>query len=529
MLKVSFSHFCVMVKHLLEEEFEFAHRFPLLIPLHDLCTTSNGKRCVVGTSSHHSTKVKTLITSRIAELYGLTIACMAQFLMSDTTPSARKISKLFYNAVQLDCTMHVLNVCQVYCLGMRKNVYIIDPETNIPVKQLRVCTPGAPFQKRIGRLTKVQQLYELPNRSPFVDCDTRVAFTVTLYQRTIENYAASKAYFQHCEVYDDPDVSEVIVGRLTTVGGARGSDGSVADLALIEAQHSGQVFSQLVVLLKFAADRLHSRNYWLCDLNAIRTQRQTSIRFHALASTSLEQIKGQVNKRLSNLTAETIIILLLDPRAKFGVGTLTTARHTVTTDPPTSAKIDKDKVESVIEEGMRMLRENYAAVYATSSGVKGAALDSLPNLDVVPSIEDEVTICGAQVEMTPDNVLKSSLHDQADEFNEPWVNVALKQTSGGQLTAEDFIRLLLVRSGDKVCWRLEALFKHFPTIAALARIWLGRSPSNAYQETDNMRAEVQVLMRHNQRDVRRMEMMTGSVTTFQESDDTETASVIDRQ
>ncbi|KAG4233921.1 hypothetical protein PC116_g17894 [Phytophthora cactorum] len=44
-----------------------------------------------------------------------------------------------------------------------------------------------------------------------------------------------------------------------------------------------------------------------------------------------------------------------------------------------------------------------------------------------------------------------------------------------------------------------------------------------------MRAEVQVLMRHNQRDVRRMEMMTGSVTTFQESDDTETASVIDRQ
>ncbi|KAG3194999.1 hypothetical protein PC128_g8850 [Phytophthora cactorum] len=298
--------------------------------------------------------------------------------------------------------------------------------------------------------------------------------------------------------------------------------GSVADLALIEAQQSGQVFSQLVVLLKFAADRLHSRNYWLCDLNAIRTQRQTSIRFHALASTSLEQIKGQVNKRLSNLTAETIIILLLDPRAKFGVGTLTTARHTVTTDPPTSAKIDKDKVESVIEEGMRMLRENYAAVYATSSGVKGAALDSLPNLDVVPSIEDEVTICGAQVEMTPDNVLKSSLHDQADE------------TSGGQLTAEDFIRLLLVRSGDK-----------FPTIAALARIWLGRSPSNAYQEcvfstggfvmsslrtrTDNMRAEVQVLMRHNQRDVRRMEMMTGSVTTFQESDDTETASVIDRQ
>ncbi|KAG3237686.1 hypothetical protein PI124_g17338 [Phytophthora idaei] len=38
MLKVSLSRFCVMVKHLLEEGFVFAHRFPFLIPLHDLCT-----------------------------------------------------------------------------------------------------------------------------------------------------------------------------------------------------------------------------------------------------------------------------------------------------------------------------------------------------------------------------------------------------------------------------------------------------------------------------------------------------------
>ncbi|KAG3090588.1 hypothetical protein PI125_g17661 [Phytophthora idaei] len=137
MLKVSLSRFCVMVKHLLEEGFVFAHRFPFLIPLHDLCTIG----------SHHSTKVKTLITSRVADLYGLTIACMAQFLVSDTTPNTRKISKLFYDAVQLDCTMHVLNFCLVYGLGMRENVYIVDTETNIPVKQRRVCTPGAPFQK----------------------------------------------------------------------------------------------------------------------------------------------------------------------------------------------------------------------------------------------------------------------------------------------------------------------------------------------------------------------------------------------
>ncbi|KAG2815987.1 hypothetical protein PC111_g13331 [Phytophthora cactorum] len=150
MLKVSFSRFCAMMKRLLEEEFEFAHRFPFLNLLHDLCTTSNGKRSLVGSGSHNSAKVETIITLRIAELYGLAIDCMTQFLMSDTTPSARKISKLYDDTVQLDCTMHVLNLCRVYGLGVPenvKNVCIGDPETNISAKQRRVCTPGGPFQK----------------------------------------------------------------------------------------------------------------------------------------------------------------------------------------------------------------------------------------------------------------------------------------------------------------------------------------------------------------------------------------------
>ncbi|KAG2786179.1 hypothetical protein PC116_g6750 [Phytophthora cactorum] len=62
----------------------------------------------------------------------------------------------------------------------------------------------------------------------------------------------------------------------------------------------------------------------------------------------------------------------------------------------------------------------------------------------------------------------------------------------------------------------------FPSIAALARVWLGRGPSNAHQEgvfstgafvmnslrtrTENRRAEMQVLMKHNRSEIRRMEM-----------------------
>ncbi|OWZ18587.1 hypothetical protein PHMEG_0007302 [Phytophthora megakarya] len=63
----------------------------------------------------------------------------------------------------------------------------------------------------------------------------------------------------------------------------------------------------------------------------------------------------------------------------------------------------------------------------------------------------------------------------------------------------------------------------FPSIAALARVWLGRSPSNAFQErvfstrgfimsnlrtrTDNQRAEMQVLLRHNRDEIRQMERL----------------------
>ncbi|KAG3241184.1 hypothetical protein PI124_g13944 [Phytophthora idaei] len=235
------------------------------------------------------------------------------------------------------------------------------------------------------------------------------------------------AYFQHCAVYDDPDVfMKLSLADWQRLVELEAVMGSVADLALIEAQHSDQVPLELVVLLKYVADNLHSRNYWLCDLNALRTSTANTdslprigVDITVLSSddrTSLERIKVQVNKRLSNLTAEPVIIIIFDSRTKFSAGTLITPPQTATIESPKSGNVYNGKVDSLIEEGMRMLRDShrevYAAEFAASSGVKSAALNSPPNLDFVPSIEDEVTICGAQVEMTPDNVSASMLHDQ---------------------------------------------------------------------------------------------------------------------
>nr|KAE8942108.1 hypothetical protein PF009_g8138 [Phytophthora fragariae] len=62
--------------------------------------------------------------------------------------------------------------------------------------------------------------------------------------------------------------------------------------------------------------------------------------------------------------------------------------------------------------------------------------------------------------------------------------------------SEDLTPLLLVRRDGVVFWRVETFIKYanilhwfrdsgckgFSSIAALARVWLGRSPSNAFQE-----------------------------------------------
>ncbi|ETI39249.1 hypothetical protein F443_15153, partial [Phytophthora nicotianae P1569] len=102
-------------------------------------------------------------------------------------------------------------------------------------------------------------------------------------------------------------------------------------------------------------------------------------------------------------------------------------------------------------------------------------------------------------------------------------------------TSDNFTPPLLVRRNGVVCWRVEAVCEHvdilrwfrevgssrFPSVVALARIWLGRAPSDAFQEhvfstggivmsnrctrTDNYRAEMQVLLKHNQKVIKHIE------------------------
>ncbi|KAI9991368.1 hypothetical protein PInf_019049 [Phytophthora infestans] len=427
-----------------KEEFEAAYRLPFLNLLHDSCTTGNNKKGIVGTSvsfinrnwdycnlallvtvhngSHASSEVKTLMTSRIEPLYGISIADMAQFTMSDTTPSARKVSKLFEDSIPTDCTMHVLNLCLLYGMGMRENtepVYVMDSATNMQKKERRVCTVGGPFPEgarlikkvwslnnyfnspqRVERLTKLQ-FYSLPESSPIVDCDTRVASSVTLFQRTIVNYSAFRDYFRHCEKYDDPQVFDNLSeDEWELLVEMEAITGSLTDLARIEVQRSNQVESELFVLLKAAFDRLSTDKYQIYNIDAVRTPKtnenslpRREVRLSALSTNAevcVRRIKSQVAKRLPTLTAESVVILLLDPRTKFTVSDLVrpvkfaeagiAGPSTDTGDVGAAAidaviedaglstdagDVDAAAIDTVIEDGRTILQNAHREVYCS--------------------------------------------------------------------------------------------------------------------------------------------------------------------
>ncbi|KAG2847786.1 hypothetical protein PC111_g673 [Phytophthora cactorum] len=104
---------------------------------------------------------------------------------------------------------------------------------------------------------------------------------------------------------------------------------SIADLARVEVQRKELVSSKLIVLLKFASDRLNSSKFSVYDLDAPRTPTTTvgSIQRDAvaaedlgpLARTCLARMIGQVEQRIATATPATVLILLLDPSTKFSV------------------------------------------------------------------------------------------------------------------------------------------------------------------------------------------------------------------
>ncbi|KAL3658150.1 hypothetical protein V7S43_016781 [Phytophthora oleae] len=144
---------------------------------------------------------------------------MARFTLSDTASAARKVSRQFDSTLQTDCTMHALNLCIGYGIGLKENVrneYVLDPSTKLPVKKKVLVTKRGAFPEGgklirklralnnffassrsaeiIARLKQVQKFHQLHELAAMVDIDVRVASTIKLFRGSIVNYAAFQAF-----------------------------------------------------------------------------------------------------------------------------------------------------------------------------------------------------------------------------------------------------------------------------------------------------------------------------------------------
>ncbi|GMF31492.1 unnamed protein product [Phytophthora fragariaefolia] len=138
-----YAQFVERTSELLHKEHEALHKIPFLNVMHDLCT-NKAKNCIVGASGsfidhawkprhvallavtkndgHESSSVATLISGQLMTLYGLDMKKKVRFTVSDTAPAPRKISKNFDSTLLTDCTMHALNLCLGYGIGLEESV-----------------------------------------------------------------------------------------------------------------------------------------------------------------------------------------------------------------------------------------------------------------------------------------------------------------------------------------------------------------------------------------------------------------------
>ncbi|KAL3663717.1 hypothetical protein V7S43_011132 [Phytophthora oleae] len=153
-----------------------------------------------------------------------------------------------------------------------------------------------------------------------LDCDTRVAYTVKLFQRSVVNFAAFKMYFQMSDKNDDASVFQCLTDQdWLLVAEMKAIVGSVADLARVEVQRNDLVASQLNVLLKYTFDRLHSKYFMALGLDVLASATTTVATFPRCkipvkclsdpARVCIAPMKGQDMKRLATPTSETVTIL----------------------------------------------------------------------------------------------------------------------------------------------------------------------------------------------------------------------------
>ncbi|ETM41676.1 hypothetical protein L914_12568 [Phytophthora nicotianae] len=342
------------VSEILAKEFKEVFETPFLNVEHDLWTNS-AKSCIVGAScgfidhkwqprhlallaqvkndGHTSEEVAGVLDKELKARNGLDVNKMARFMLSDTASTARKVSKQFDSALQTDCTMHVLNLCIGYGIGLKENVrneYILDSKTSDFVKKrLRALNnffASSRSSERIAHLKQVQMFHRLPELATLVDADVRVASPVKLFRRSIINYPAFQAFFQNASSSDEAVFNCISQSEWELAVQLEAVVCRVAELALVESQSATMRSSTMYALLRVASTRMNSYKFLAYNLNGTRSVDTNEKNFprvelkltdlSELAQRCIKQTLHQIRDRIEKPSTTVAMSLLLDPRTR---------------------------------------------------------------------------------------------------------------------------------------------------------------------------------------------------------------------
>lgn len=590
LLDGEFSLFTKYVAKLLKDESSHALGYRFLTVLHDIWTNKS-KDSIVGASisfidhkwryrniavlaevkndGHVAESVAHSIQERCMARFGVDIVKLSKYTASDTANAARKVSEYFGDTEQVDCSMHILNLCIGYGLGMKENtrtVSVYDRDGRCYRKVVEILTPSGPFPEgamvirklralnnffsngeRRSKLAKIQEGHCYPTTKPMVDVDVRVASSCRLLRRSILNFAAFRAYFSGSEsnAFDCITTDEwKLAAEMEAI------TNFISELALVETQKAGLVASYVAVFRKMAEDGLNGSTFKVCRLGEPPNERTTDdtqprqivprSEISSLGMACVARTLAQLQERFPPLSAELVMLLLLDPRTKNCV------RSIVVNMGSTETR------DQYVNDGTKLLYDRHAGLYEKQQrelrGFDDVPIPptnaALPYVDVEMLNAPEAYVFGAPIAMaTKTDIEESRFRGESDAIvkrwlgeNVNWVKVANKQHETDDIASHDYTHELMAQGGSSAYWNLAGLFryvyvdilawfrdvgeKEFPSIALLARIWLAKAASTAYQErvfstggivmgekrtqTDAARAEKQLLLRHNRLEVVQM-------------------------
>ncbi|KAG1687186.1 hypothetical protein DVH05_005353 [Phytophthora capsici] len=558
LLQGQFQLFCDLVGNLLSSEYKNACHLQYLNLMHDIWT-SCGKDSIVGASvafidtswrfrfiatlatvkndGHNAPLVAKVIESGFKAKYDIDIRAMTRFTMSDTTPSARNVADRI-ESEQEDCSMHLLNLCIGYGLGVKNDIQtnsVWNAACHSWDKVVTIVTPGGTLEeggeviqklrnlnnhfrspKQRNALKKIQEALSYPELEPMIDKDVRVAYTCKLIRRSVVNYAAFEAYFQSTKESRSA-WSALSADDWMLATEMESVTHFIANLALVEAQSENLVSSYMVVFRRLAEKKLKSFKFDAMVIETPRTKdgNETSHRrvvrrldqFSEAGKTCLRRTLLQLQARFPKVTKEAMACILLDPRTKSSAKKIAAV-----------GDIPRKEEKAIYKNGLEILRNEHRKVFSQMAKLgkiphsQPSSQSSLLSQDVNSPLsspsstgwddEDELLL-GAPIRTSKarEEVKESEINARADsvmmewlEMEPEWLDVAQHQNP--DIKKEDLSSAMTTDSRKGMHWSLLGLYQYvdvlqwfrdegesrFPSMALLARIHLGKISSSAFQE-----------------------------------------------